>query len=140
MAGGNEIIENNNILLRGADIHCKGRVHPLFRAAERDIFIKRYAEKRGYAVGDELSEVALKVSAFRGGDYRPASGSEVIAEDIGEKRGGGPGNFRYHGIVGLNLCQGLAVNAPFPNGEEETPGAVGSWRRAQAWATPLSRS
>lgn len=23
-----------------ADVHCKGRVHPLFRAAERDIFIK----------------------------------------------------------------------------------------------------
>ncbi len=52
---------------------------------QRDVFIKGYAENRGHTVGDERSEVTLKVSAFRSCDHSPASGGDVIAGYVGEK-------------------------------------------------------
>lgn len=58
-----------------------------------------------------------------------------MTEDVGEKRGGGLGNFRYHRIVGFDFRECLTVNAPFPNGEEEKPGAIGKHRAALEVAT-----
>ena len=82
----------------------------MLRVALGNIFIERYAEKRGVPCGNERSKVAHLVATLGRGNDAPVAVGERVAEDLSDKGIHTHGKLLDHIGVALNVGQGSAAN------------------------------
>ena len=99
----------------GRRLFAKGndRADTMLRVTLGNIFVERYAEKRGDPCGNERSEVAHLVATFGRGDDAPVAGGERVAKDLPDKGIHTLGKLLHHIGVGLYVGERPAINRLF---------------------------
>ena len=90
----------------------------MLRVALGNIFVERYAEKRGEPCGNERSKVAHLVATLGRGNDAPVAIAQRVTEDLSNKGIHALGKLLHHIGVGFNVGQGSAVDRLLPKGDD----------------------
>ena len=109
-AGGNEVVEDDDVLLCGYVVGGEDGIDTLAGAGVCTVVVERYAQPFAYLLGYKRREVMREVAAFRGCHDSPSAVAEVITDRVGDEFRHMGGEEGYHRVVAFDVREGTTLD------------------------------